>query len=239
MAVYLGFPISEELHARVLESVRRVREAPPEKGHTDFVTATIIGMTDAGIGFFFSEMVGRMRLGKAADRIAAVTLKTVKGGLHLIIHKVGKGLSNEQFHPLVEFLEETLVVDDDTCRYVAFPATPELAGRIGEYRRLVREAPPATRHALQCLDLIVDFKHESLEFFFRQSTERLQVRGWAGGAVSMGIEIAHRASNEPLKRLVPALTEESLLDIADFFGSIMLEQRMAEPGGLQSGGRGR
>ena len=223
MALYLGFPISPELHAKVEESVHRVKHAPPENSHTALVTATIIEMTDTGIEFYFTEMVGRMKLGKGADRVAGIALKTVTRGLYLIIDRVGKSLSNEQFHPLVAFLEETLLQHDGDC-YVAFPATPELEERLNDYIRRVHDAPPATDHAWQCHDLIVAFKHTALDFFFRQSTARLKVQGWAEKAVGMGINIADGASNKPLKRVVPALSEESLVSIADFYTGVMLEQ---------------
>lgn len=223
MALYLGYPISGELHARIEEAIRRVREEPPERNHKAFLTETIIGMTDTGVEFYLTEMVGRMRLGKAVDRIAAIALKTLKGGLHLIIDRVGREFSDEQYHPLVDFLEET-VLEADGRVYVAFPATPELEAKLVDYLRLVREAPPATDHAWRCHDLIVEFKHTALDYFFRQSTQRLRVRGWAEKAVSLGIGIAHSASNRPLRRIVPSLSEQALVDIADFYGGIMVRQ---------------
>lgn len=223
MALYLGFPISAALHIRVDESFRRVKEEPPEKAHTAFITETIIGMTDTGIEFYVAGLVSRMNLGKGADRIVPFAVKTVKAGLQLIIDRVGKGLSDEQFHPLVEFLVEILVQRAGQT-YVVFPASPELEERLHDYMYRVREQPPATDHAWACHDLIVDFKHSALEFYFRESTDRLGVRGWARKTVNIGLDIADRASSKALKRVVPGLSEASLIDIADFYRGVMLEK---------------
>ena len=164
-----------------------------------------------------------MRLGKGADRIVAIALKTVKSGLHFIIDRVGKGLSDEQFHPLVDFLEE-IILQHNGRVYVAFPATPELEDKLRNYIRLVREVPPASDHAWVCHDLIVEFKHTALDFYFRQSTDRLKVQGWVKKAVNVGLNIADSASNKPLKRVIPVLTDEALLSIADFYSRVMLEK---------------
>ena len=223
MALFLGFPISLEFHARVAESIRRVRQEPPASKHRQLVTDTIIEMTETGITFFFSEMVGRMQLGSAADRVAGIALKTVRRGLHLIIERVGWALHEEQFYPLVDFLETIPLQDGGDC-YVAFPATPELEDQLNAYIDAVHNRPPATDHAWQCHDLIVAFKHASLDYYFRQSTKRLGVHGWAEKAVVIGINIADGASNQPLKRVIPQLSEESLISIADFYRGIMLEK---------------
>ena len=98
MALYLGFPISPELQASVEESIRRVRREPPASNHRQRVTDAISEMTETGVAFFFSEMVNRMQLGSAADRVSAIALKTVRRGLHLIIERVGKALDDEQFY---------------------------------------------------------------------------------------------------------------------------------------------
>ena len=49
-------------------------------------------------------------------------------------------------------------------------------------------------------------------------------RGWAEKAVVIGISIADGASNQPLKHVIPQLSEESLISLADFYRGIRLER---------------
>ena len=220
MPVYLGFPVSPELGGAVREAIRRVREEPPATNHRALLTATIIDMTDTGIDFFAMEIVRRMALGDSIDRFVALALNTVRGGLHMIINRVGKRLDNQQFAALVDFLEEILLRAEGTL-YVAFPAPPALTEQLRYYQHRVVAEPPATDHAWACYDLIVAFKHAALDFFFVRSTDRLGVGSWSKSVVSSGVAMANNTSNRLLRLVIVRLTDESLISIADFYESVM------------------
>ncbi|MGK5095288.1 hypothetical protein WDW89_25160 [Deltaproteobacteria bacterium TL4] len=222
MNSFIAFPISSELSGRLSEALKNVRLDPPEKKHTDLVLGVVIDMTDAGIEFYYEGLTNRFGLTGWGVKIVSGAMKTVKGGLHMMIRKVAKGLSNEQFHPLMGFLEE-LHLEQNEKSYVAFPISNKLGENLKKAVQLIKTEPGKKENMPFIIEVVIELSDAGLEFFFLEGARRLEVGNWGTKTMNFGTMIASKAVHSMINSLVPSLQEHQFEALTVFVEEILFQ----------------
>ncbi|MBF0237290.1 MAG: hypothetical protein HQM12_06260 [SAR324 cluster bacterium] len=222
MSAFIAFPLNSELEHKLKEACRRVRREPPEIQHLPFVIDLICELVDVGMNFYFAGLIQRLKLGGWGITIINMALKTAKGGLHVMIRKILKNMTNEQLHPLMGLLEEMLLEHDGKAS-LGFPIEGELAERLKENVRRIQNESPPSQHSEYTLTVMYALTDTGLDFYFLEAARRLQVGQWGMKTVNWGVVIARKAIHGAMKKLLPTLNDEQLATLSGFVDEIMIE----------------
>lgn len=107
---FLGFPLSEELTARVEEIVQDIKGTEDKRQHALKAFQVISDLSDVGLDFFFIQTLKRAGLGKIKMIAVEGAIKTGKRAILTVGKQIIKGMSNEQLLVIAETLEESLTI---------------------------------------------------------------------------------------------------------------------------------
>ena len=222
MTTFVVSPLANDLADRLEEAIQLVRSDPPEKKHVPLLRDTVLEATDVTTEFFFLEVANRMKLGKWATRIVNVGLKTTRGGLHMIIKKVVKGLDDQQLNHLVGVLE-AMILRKGGKAYLGFPITDELTSKLRESFRRAHEEPPPKTHAAFIVGGILEMADVGLDFYFLESLQKISIGKWGMKTVDFGLTIAKKAIHAMLNKVLPVMGDKELLSLTGFVEEVLFE----------------
>ena len=214
-ASFILSPVSEELFDQLTDAFERVKKQPPEKAHTSFLKQTLYATIDQTTGYFFLGLATRMNLGKWANRVVNVGLRTTRGGLHLIVTQVLKELDHQQLHPLVDFLGQTLIPLHGKA-FLAFPIAPELAQRLEQAIELARHSDNPVEQGAFIAETILEVSDVGMDFHFKEILRRIQVETWIIHSVNFGLKISKKAVRTMFNKVIPTLEKPQLIEMVSF-----------------------
>ena len=118
MAAYCTFPIPNELYNRIMKAAESIEKGSSnQQQQAASMIEVLLEQIDIGVDYYFLRIPQELNVGKLGMKIVGMGIKTMKGGMHMIIHKVLKNLSDEHLQTLVR-LEKEMVFQIDTSNIV-------------------------------------------------------------------------------------------------------------------------
>lgn len=105
----VAFPVSSELHARVIEVVSALREAERASDRVSELVEVVVEMTDRGLGYYFLRPLELAGIGRISRATAKVGIASASKGIPLIVKRVLASASDEELLALADFVEGLLV----------------------------------------------------------------------------------------------------------------------------------
>ncbi len=109
---YLGFPLPDELEARILEVVNEVKSATNKRQYALKMFQVISDLSDVGLDYFFIQSLKRAGLGKIKMLAVENAIKIGKKGILTVGKKIIKGMNDDQLLVIANVLEESMISDE-------------------------------------------------------------------------------------------------------------------------------
>ncbi|MCP4441456.1 MAG: hypothetical protein GY810_21320 [Aureispira sp.] len=107
---FLGFPLSDELAARVDEVVQDIKGSEDKRQYALKAFQVVSDLSDVGLNYFFIETLKKAGLGKIKMMAVEGAIKTGKRAILTVGKRIIKGMSNEQLLVIAETFEESMTV---------------------------------------------------------------------------------------------------------------------------------
>lgn len=107
---FLGFPLSDELTARVEEVIQDIKGTDDKRQYALKLFQAISDLSDVGLDFFFIQTLKKAGLGKIKMIAVETAIKTGKRAILTVGKQIVKGMPNEQLLVVAETLEESLTI---------------------------------------------------------------------------------------------------------------------------------
>lgn len=109
---YLGFPLSNELEARVLEVINEVKSTTKRRQYALKMFQVISDLSDVGLDYFFIQSLKRAGLGRIKMIAVENAIKIGKKAILTVGKKIIKGMNDDQLLVIANVLEESIILDE-------------------------------------------------------------------------------------------------------------------------------
>ncbi len=110
---YLGFPVPDDLHARVEEIICEIRKASNKKQYALPLFEVVSELSDVGLHYFFIQSLRRVKIGRIKMMAVENAIRIGKKAILSVGKSIIKTMNNEQLSVLVDVLEEFILPSEN------------------------------------------------------------------------------------------------------------------------------
>lgn len=107
---YVGFPLKDEVHARLVTVMAKMR-AGDAKAHVNEFSAVMIEVTDLAVDTYLSTPIKLLNLGLILRKLSEGGMSVIQGATHMVIRKLTPDLDSAQLLIVAEYLEKMILID--------------------------------------------------------------------------------------------------------------------------------
>ncbi|MGK5091173.1 hypothetical protein WDW89_04045 [Deltaproteobacteria bacterium TL4] len=112
MTSYCTFPITDELYDKLQRLAEKMeQDSSNNQQYLPGIIEILLEQVDIGVDYFFWRIPNELKVSSFGLKIVNIGIKTMKGGMHMIVHKVLGKLNDEQIGILIKIDKEMLKRD--------------------------------------------------------------------------------------------------------------------------------
>ena len=107
---YVGFPLSHDVHARLIAVMAKMRAGDP-KPHAQEFSNVMIEITDLTLDHYLDRPIKLLNLGLILRKLSEGGMSVIQGATHMVIRKLTPDLEGPQLLIVAEYLEKMILID--------------------------------------------------------------------------------------------------------------------------------
>lgn len=229
MTAYIAFLSSPRLRQNGETLIANI-EGRAEASQAPLLNAIMVDFTDEVLKTFFLDVVDLLKLSPFMSRVVHGAVSTIKSTVHSVSRSIISKLDNKQLAPMAGYMGSLMLDAPDThghsAHHVGFPVSADTYERLHTVIARMREGDTAGQvpALVAVLNEVTDL---ALEAYFTTPVELLKLGFLLRKMADGGISVIRGAVHMVIKRLVPDLTHDQLLEVAAYMDSLIL--RSAHP----------
>jgi len=229
MTAYIAFLSSARLRQNGETLIANIEQRVPAS-QAPLLNDIMVDFTDEVLQAFFLDVVDLLKLSPFMSRVVHGSVSTIKGTVHSVSRTIISKLDNKQLAPMAGYMGGLMLDAPDahghSAAHVGFPVSAATYERLHAVITKMRAGDTASQvpALVAVLNEVTDL---AMEAYFTTPTELLKLGFLLRKMADGGVGVIRGAVHMVIKRLVPDLSHDQLLEVAEYMDSLIL--RSAHP----------
>ena len=224
-ATYIAFEDSEKLWKNSEIFIANIREKT-EVSQIPILVEVMHDFLDEVIDTFILKPCTELKVQGTLLKLLNLSVTTIKKTCHFLSRRVLQKMKNQEVVELAEYMDKLLVLlPNQAGKQVGFTAIPisdDLAQKMHSLIEKVSIDSPRN-HINELIDILFELRDVVSLYLYQNTLERLQVGRVARKLIESSYITVKKATQTPITKLVPSLTDEQLLIASQYFKDMIVE----------------
>ncbi len=222
---YVAFQNSEKLWKNNETFIRNIR-AKSKISQTPVLVEVMHDFLDEVMDVFIVQLCEVIKLQGTPRKLLNLAVSTVKKTCHFLSRKVLQKMKNNDVEELAEYMDKLMVVmpnqGGEQAAFTAIPLSDELADRMLSVIHKVSTGKPSDQ-VDELIDILIDLRDVVSLYLYQNTLDRLTVGRIARTLIETSYITVKKATQTPIAKVVPNLSDEQLVASADYLKDMILE----------------
>ena len=224
-ATYIAFEDSEKLWKNSEIFIANIREKT-EVSQIPILVEVMHDFLDEVIDIFILKPCTELKVQGTLLKLLNLSVTTIKKTCHFLSRRVLQKMKNQEVVELAEYMDKLLVLLPNQAGkqvgFTAIPITDDLAKKMHALIEKVSIDSPRN-HINELIDILFELRDVVSLYLYQNTLERLQVGRVARKLIESSYITVKKATQTPITKLVPSLTDEQLLIASQYFKDMIVE----------------
>ncbi|MDP2227777.1 MAG: hypothetical protein Q8J78_09925, partial [Moraxellaceae bacterium] len=229
MTAYIAFLSSERLRHNSETLVANI-DKRVSASQSGLLNDIMVDFTDEVLQVFFIDIIDLLKLSPFMSKLIHGSVGTIKSTIHSISRTIINKLDNKQLLPMADYVGSLMLTAPDVhghaAAYVGFPISADTYKRLHDVITKMRDGQ--TQEQIPALTAVLNEVTDlAMEAYFTNPIELLKLGFILRKMAEGGVSVIRGAVHMVIRKLVPDLTHDQLLAVAEYMDSLIL--RSAQP----------
>jgi hypothetical protein len=222
MTSYFAFPSSDALRDSSLTLLENFERGAKEPQSALFVRVAQL-FSDEVVDVLLLNLVRGSGTSHSNASVLEGFAGLIKTTVHGLIKQLLSKMDNDELQPLASVIKSrrlTLNHDGAEKNYICFIMTPDFHAR---FRRVLEQGMKGEGDSAELLACMESFSEQAHEAFYQESITPLKL-GFVGRKLTeVGGAAMRKGAVSAVRRLIPALKGQELIDFCTYFNGMLIE----------------
>ncbi len=224
-STYIAFQDSEKLRKNSEEFIRNIREKS-RTSQIPILVEVMHGFLDEVIDTFILRSIELMKLSEVNLKLTNIAVITIKKTCHVLSNRILKKFKNSEVEDLAEYMDQLMVImpnqDGEEVAFTALPISDAFADRMSTAINRVCTGNPRD-NIDELVDVLIGLRDVVGECLYHKTLQRLKLGPINRKLVEVSYTAVFKATQAPLKKVVPGLSDEQLVAACTYYKTLIKE----------------
>lgn len=229
MAAHIAFLSSDHLRRNSEQLVANI-DARSKAPQADLMIRIMSDFTDEVLQVFFIDVIDLLQLSHFMQKVIHGSVNTIKGTINSISRTIIHKLDNQQIIPMADYMGSLMLTAPDTSgdnrAWVGFPVSERMIDRLDTLIGNIRHGNPQ-EHVQELSSVLNEITDLAMAAYFTMPIELLKLGFILRKMADGGVSVIRGAVHIVIRKLVPDLSNEQLLAVANYMDTLILRNGSA------------
>lgn len=229
MVAHIAFLSSDQLRRNSEQLIANI-EARSRAPQSDLMINIMSDFTDEVLQVFFIDIIDLLQLSHFMQRVIHGSVSTIKSTIHSISRTIIHKLDNKQIVPMADYMGSLMLTAPDASgddrAWVGFPVSEAMVDRLDTLINNIRHGNPQ-EHTQELSSVLNEITDLAMAAYFTMPIELLKLGFILRKMAEGGVSVIRGAVHIVIRKLIPDLSNEQLLAVANYMDTLILRNGSA------------